>query len=159
MDECLYDSVSPISLPLIGKLLVLAVDTPVLKESPLTSSSLPTPAQSAADVECPLLPAVGSLLPPPLSPSAALSVPSADPAPVVLLDTPSPAPSPYSGEPEEEKAKKLLYCSLCKVAVNSLSQLEAHNKGESFMQHLHQMNTQTLEFGRKLEQCGCFGCR
>uniref|UniRef100_M3XTL4 Zinc finger protein 385B n=1 Tax=Mustela putorius furo TaxID=9669 RepID=M3XTL4_MUSPF len=30
-------------------------------------------------------------------------------------------------ESEEEKAKKLLYCSLCKVAVNSLSQLEAHN--------------------------------
>ncbi|XP_059575185.1 zinc finger protein 385A isoform X2 [Alligator mississippiensis] len=30
---------------------------------------------------------------------------------------------------EEEKAKKLLYCALCKVAVNSLSQLEAHNKG------------------------------
>lgn len=34
-------------------------------------------------------------------------------------------------ESEEEKAKKLLYCSLCKVAVNSLSQLEAHNTGES----------------------------
>lgn len=33
-------------------------------------------------------------------------------------------------ESEEEKAKKLLYCSLCKVAVNSLSQLEAHNTGE-----------------------------
>ncbi|KAG8124864.1 hypothetical protein E2320_022303, partial [Naja naja] len=32
-------------------------------------------------------------------------------------------------ESEEEKAKKLLYCSLCKVAVNSLSQLEAHNTG------------------------------
>ncbi|XP_072306064.1 zinc finger protein 385A isoform X4 [Eucyclogobius newberryi] len=32
-------------------------------------------------------------------------------------------------ETEEDKAKKLLYCSLCKVAVNSLSQLEAHNKG------------------------------
>ncbi|XP_043939900.1 zinc finger protein 385A isoform X2 [Protopterus annectens] len=30
---------------------------------------------------------------------------------------------------EEDKAKKLLYCSVCKVAVNSLSQLEAHNKG------------------------------
>uniref|UniRef100_A0A4W5KF14 Zinc finger protein 385A n=1 Tax=Hucho hucho TaxID=62062 RepID=A0A4W5KF14_9TELE len=44
-------------------------------------------------------------------------------------DTVSPAPSPSSGEPEEDKAKKLLYCSLCKVAVNSLSQLEAHNKG------------------------------
>ncbi|XP_048856361.1 zinc finger protein 385A-like isoform X3 [Brienomyrus brachyistius] len=40
---------------------------------------------------------------------------------------PSPAPSPP--ESEEDKAKKLLYCSLCKVAVNSLSQLEAHNKG------------------------------
>ncbi|KAM6177872.1 LOW QUALITY PROTEIN: zinc finger protein 385B [Rhynchocyon petersi] len=34
-----------------------------------------------------------------------------------------------ASESEEEKAKKLLYCSLCKVAVNSLSQLEAHNTG------------------------------
>uniref|UniRef100_A0A8C4ZNV4 C2H2-type domain-containing protein n=1 Tax=Gadus morhua TaxID=8049 RepID=A0A8C4ZNV4_GADMO len=42
---------------------------------------------------------------------------------------PSQAPSPASGDSEEDKAKKLLYCSLCKVAVNSLSQLEAHNKG------------------------------
>lgn len=33
-------------------------------------------------------------------------------------------------ETEEEKAKRLLYCSLCKVAVNSASQLEAHNSGE-----------------------------
>ncbi|XP_005997846.1 zinc finger protein 385D [Latimeria chalumnae] len=32
-------------------------------------------------------------------------------------------------ETEEEKAKRLLYCSLCKVAVNSASQLEAHNCG------------------------------
>ena len=31
-----------------------------------------------------------------------------------------------STETEEEKAKRLLYCSLCKVAVNSASQLEAH---------------------------------
>lgn len=38
------------------------------------------------------------------------------------------APGPVA-ESEEEKAKKLLYCSLCKVAVNSLSQLEAHNTG------------------------------
>ncbi|CAL9703016.1 unnamed protein product [Knipowitschia caucasica] len=37
--------------------------------------------------------------------------------------------STSSPETEEDKAKKLLYCSLCKVAVNSLSQLEAHNKG------------------------------
>ncbi|XP_039381511.1 zinc finger protein 385D isoform X2 [Mauremys mutica] len=34
-----------------------------------------------------------------------------------------------SVETEEEKAKRLLYCSLCKVAVNSTSQLEAHNSG------------------------------
>ncbi|KAJ7999140.1 hypothetical protein DPEC_G00212310 [Dallia pectoralis] len=46
-----------------------------------------------------------------------------------LVDTSSPDPTPPSGESEEDKAKKLLYCSLCKVAVNSLSQLEAHNKG------------------------------
>ncbi|KAK1332475.1 hypothetical protein QTO34_007154 [Cnephaeus nilssonii] len=38
-----------------------------------------------------------------------------------------------STETEEEKAKRLLYCSLCKVAVNSASQLEAHN---SVMIHL-----------------------
>lgn len=47
------------------------------------------------------------------------------------------SPAPASGrsscpsaETEEEKAKRLLYCSLCKVAVNSASQLEAHNSGE-----------------------------
>ncbi|CAG5891774.1 unnamed protein product [Menidia menidia] len=32
-------------------------------------------------------------------------------------------------ETEEEKAVRLLYCSLCKVAVNSASQLQAHNSG------------------------------
>lgn len=32
-------------------------------------------------------------------------------------------------ETEEEKAMRLLYCSLCKVAVNSASQLQAHNSG------------------------------
>uniref|UniRef100_A0A1A8MLD0 Zinc finger protein 385D n=1 Tax=Nothobranchius pienaari TaxID=704102 RepID=A0A1A8MLD0_9TELE len=32
-------------------------------------------------------------------------------------------------ETEEEKAKRLLYCSLCKVAVNSASQLQAHSSG------------------------------
>ncbi|KAL0961847.1 hypothetical protein UPYG_G00332450 [Umbra pygmaea] len=34
-----------------------------------------------------------------------------------------------TGESEAEKAKRLLYCSLCKVAVNSTSQLQAHNTG------------------------------
>uniref|UniRef100_A0A3P8TEW2 Zinc finger protein 385A n=1 Tax=Amphiprion percula TaxID=161767 RepID=A0A3P8TEW2_AMPPE len=99
------------------------------KEPPLTPSRLPTPTLSSADAECALLPSVSTPLPSSPSPSAALSTPPADPAAAGLPDTPSPAPSMSSGESEEEKAKKLLYCSLCKVAVNSLSQLEAHNKG------------------------------
>ncbi|XP_028262965.1 zinc finger protein 385A-like isoform X3 [Parambassis ranga] len=99
---------------------------PNSKDSPLTPNLLPTPTLSSADTECPLLPPVSTPLP---SPSSPLSTPPADPAAAGLPDTPSPAPSPSLGESEEEKAKKLLYCSLCKVAVNSLSQLEAHNKG------------------------------
>jgi hypothetical protein len=43
--------------------------------------------------------------------------------------TSAPASLPGGSKEEEEKAKRLLYCALCKVAVNSLSQLEAHNKG------------------------------
>lgn len=39
-------------------------------------------------------------------------------------------------ETEEEKAIRLLYCSLCKVAVNSASQLQAHNSGEKLAQHV-----------------------
>ncbi|KAG8452635.1 hypothetical protein GDO86_004428 [Hymenochirus boettgeri] len=34
-----------------------------------------------------------------------------------------------TSESDDDRAKKLLYCALCKVSVNSLSQLEAHNKG------------------------------
>ena len=33
-------------------------------------------------------------------------------------------------ESEDDKAIRLLYCSLCKVAVNSASQLQAHNSGK-----------------------------
>lgn len=40
--------------------------------------------------------------------------------------------TPPEDETEEEKAIRLLYCSLCKVAVNSASQLQAHNSGEGF---------------------------
>uniref|UniRef100_A0A9J8C7L2 Zinc finger protein 385D n=1 Tax=Cyprinus carpio carpio TaxID=630221 RepID=A0A9J8C7L2_CYPCA len=41
-----------------------------------------------------------------------------------------PAVSPETEtETEDEKALRLLYCSLCKVAVNSASQLDAHNSG------------------------------
>ncbi|XP_040281790.1 zinc finger protein 385A isoform X2 [Bufo bufo] len=37
--------------------------------------------------------------------------------------------SSSTAENDDDKSKKLLYCALCKVSVNSLSQLEAHNKG------------------------------
>ncbi|XP_068185312.1 zinc finger protein 385B isoform X2 [Antennarius striatus] len=87
---------------------------------------------------------------PPSSPPSALPAPglsssstsSSKASPPALVTSSSPAPppplastqapsldAPLSVESEEEKAKKLLYCSLCKVAVNSLSQLEAHNAG------------------------------
>lgn len=36
-----------------------------------------------------------------------------------------------TAEGDDDKTKKLLYCALCKVSVNSLSQLEAHNKGKA----------------------------
>nr|XP_020448671.1 zinc finger protein 385A-like [Monopterus albus] len=98
-------------------------------ESPLTPSRLPTLMLSSAEAECSHLSSISSPSPSSPSPFAALSSTPADPVAVGLPDTPSPAPSLSPGESEEEKAKKLLYCSLCKVAVNSLSQLEAHNKG------------------------------
>lgn len=104
---------------------------PNSNRSPPTPSPLPTPAPSSAECECPCLPSLGTPLPSSPSPFATVANPPADPTAASLPETPSPAPSPSSGESEEEKSKKLLYCSLCKVAVNSLSQLEAHNKGYS----------------------------
>ncbi|XP_062975674.1 zinc finger protein 385A isoform X4 [Elgaria multicarinata webbii] len=61
---------------------------------------------------------------------AEISTAAAPAAATAAPATPGGAPqSNGSTKPDEEKAKKLLYCALCKVAVNSLSQLEAHNKG------------------------------
>uniref|UniRef100_A0A3P9IPJ7 Zinc finger protein 385A n=1 Tax=Oryzias latipes TaxID=8090 RepID=A0A3P9IPJ7_ORYLA len=54
--------------------------------------------------------------------------PGSGPVVAAAAGTPT-SSSPSNPETEDDKAKKLLYCSLCKVAVNSLSQLEAHNKG------------------------------
>lgn len=76
--------------------------------------------------------------PPPSSPPSALPAPglssvsasSSSTPPHLPSAPPAPQEAPLLAESEEEKAKKLLYCSLCKVAVNSLSQLEAHNAGE-----------------------------
>ncbi|XP_056156418.1 proline-rich protein 36-like [Lampris incognitus] len=98
------------------------------------STGLPPLVLSSADTEYPLLPPLSApLAPSPSSPtpspSTGLGVLPGDAPVAVPPDAASPAPSPSSADSEEEKAKKLLYCSLCKVAVNSLSQLEAHNKG------------------------------
>ncbi|XP_029370175.1 zinc finger protein 385D-like [Echeneis naucrates] len=70
---------------------------------------------------------------------------SSSPTETVKSPETSPSPSPRTREKEtlrdgdigiapeeeteEEKAIRLLYCSLCKVAVNSASQLQAHNSG------------------------------
>ncbi|XP_035460534.2 zinc finger protein 385B isoform X1 [Scophthalmus maximus] len=110
---------------------------------PASSSSSPpsssSPSSSRAGSEPPpssppsALPAPG--LSSPVSASSSSSSKASPPAPVTSSPTPAPLPPPSSqdaplpAESEEEKAKKLLYCSLCKVAVNSLSQLEAHNAG------------------------------
>ncbi|XP_035860375.1 zinc finger protein 385B isoform X3 [Sander lucioperca] len=109
--------------------------------SPLSSTS---PSSSRPGSEPPpsspptALPASGLFSSSSSSPSSQASPPPPPPAPVTSSSSPAapPPPSqastqnaPLSVESEEEKAKKLLYCSLCKVAVNSLSQLEAHNAG------------------------------
>ncbi|XP_075994660.1 zinc finger protein 385B isoform X2 [Genypterus blacodes] len=68
------------------------------------------------------------------SPSSSTSPPSSSPSALPCSSSsssepPHTLPPGPSHDEEEQKARKLLYCSLCKVAVNSLSQLEAHNAG------------------------------
>ncbi|KAL0963715.1 hypothetical protein UPYG_G00309910 [Umbra pygmaea] len=81
--------------------------------------------------------------PTPASPPSATSVP---PQGLVMRNSgkagfsPTTTASLPTPESEEEKAKKLLYCSLCKVAVNSLSQLEAHNTGSKHKTMLEARN-------------------
>lgn len=108
----------------------------------LTSGALSSlPASPTPPMDSPV-PSVCSLLPaptPPLNPpsssspncgssSSSSDQPGSGPVVAAAAGTPT-SSSPSNPETEDDKAKKLLYCSLCKVAVNSLSQLEAHNKG------------------------------
>ncbi|XP_071191746.1 zinc finger protein 385A-like [Salvelinus alpinus] len=98
--------------------------------SDMTPSPIPMSVQDTPLLPvCPSLPPLSTPMPTTSIPSPALCAPQVDTPMACAPDTLSPAPSLFSGESEEDKAKKLLYCSLCKVAVNSLSQLEAHNKG------------------------------
>ncbi|XP_060618915.2 zinc finger protein 385A isoform X3 [Anolis sagrei] len=104
---------------------------------------LPVPAPTSPEKQpCLASPPVAAAAPaPPLVPSpepsqSTKSVPAwgskAGEAPTATAAPATPGATPQSNgstKPDEEKAKKLLYCALCKVAVNSLSQLEAHNKG------------------------------
>uniref|UniRef100_A0A3P9KRW1 Zinc finger protein 385D n=1 Tax=Oryzias latipes TaxID=8090 RepID=A0A3P9KRW1_ORYLA len=83
-----------------------APPSPSAASSPKDQSVTPAPETNSAGDEKP------SKLGPP-------SEPDADQEAEPETDT----------ETEEEKARRLLYCSLCKVAVNSASQLEAHNSG------------------------------
>ncbi|TKS77580.1 Zinc finger protein [Collichthys lucidus] len=101
---------------------------------PLTTPPTP-PMDSPVPSVCPLLPTPTPPLIPPSSSSPGCSTsstsseqPGSGPPVSGAVGT-SASSSPSNPETEEDKAKKLLYCSLCKVAVNSLSQLEAHNKG------------------------------
>ncbi|XP_051577367.1 zinc finger protein 385D-like isoform X2 [Myxocyprinus asiaticus] len=59
------------------------------------------------------------------------SVSGGEDGPSFTASTPPPVEPEFelNSETEEEKSLRLLYCSLCKVAVNSASQLEAHNSG------------------------------
>ncbi|XP_041097481.1 zinc finger protein 385A-like [Polyodon spathula] len=91
------------------------VAPPPVPESPVPLLPLPMPGGALVSS----LPSQGG--------SAGARTPQPDPAGV-----PNGSPLTPTPESEEEKAKKLLYCALCKVAVNSLSQLEAHNKGERY---------------------------
>ncbi|XP_024142869.1 zinc finger protein 385B isoform X1 [Oryzias melastigma] len=115
---------------------------PFLPSSPLSSSS---PPSGRAGSEPPSSSPPSALPAPGLSSSSSSSS-SSSPAPVTpsscsaALQTSSSQEASLSVESEEEKAKKLLYCSLCKVAVNSLSQLEAHNAGSKHKTMLEARN-------------------
>ncbi|XP_028436690.1 zinc finger protein 385D isoform X2 [Perca flavescens] len=101
---------------------------PALPLASLTTLTTPT-----------LAPAASAIVPSPTAATATATAPETTSAAGgdSALDSPSepdvePEADPEvetDAETEEEKARRLLYCSLCKVAVNSASQLEAHNSG------------------------------
>ncbi|XP_051947944.1 zinc finger protein 385A-like isoform X4 [Xyrauchen texanus] len=92
---------------------------------PVAVSTSPTP-DSPGPSACPLLPTPTTPQPPPASSSSPCCDNTEQAGTGVPGET---SATPSNPETEEDKSKKMLYCSLCKVAVNSLSQLEAHNKG------------------------------
>ncbi|MEQ2209670.1 hypothetical protein XENOCAPTIV_002303, partial [Xenoophorus captivus] len=111
----------------------LPSSTSPLSSSPAISraSSEPPPSSPPSGLPAPvLLSTSSSSFSSKSCPRSSVTPSLSGAAPLALQTTSSSSQdAPLSAESEEEKAKKLLYCSLCKVAVNSLSQLEAHNAG------------------------------
>ncbi|XP_037267556.1 zinc finger protein 385A isoform X2 [Falco rusticolus] len=90
-----------------------------------TPGPMPTAAGEMPD-------STGDQPPAPAAPGAPRPPSPPVPPPAAAAEATGGARGGAGGSEEEEekaKAKRLLYCALCKVAVNSLSQLEAHNKG------------------------------
>ncbi|XP_016379133.1 zinc finger protein 385B isoform X2 [Sinocyclocheilus rhinocerous] len=121
-------------------------DQPEKSAAPLAAHKVPASPQAFMPLCAPAAPAV-ALVPSPFKTAPAHASPPTEPTghAAALQNTSKPAalptaPSEPSAESEEEKAKKLLYCSLCKVAVNSLSQLEAHNTGSKHKTMLEARN-------------------
>uniref|UniRef100_A0A3B5ADG4 Zinc finger protein 385D n=1 Tax=Stegastes partitus TaxID=144197 RepID=A0A3B5ADG4_9TELE len=107
--------------------------------APLPLSPVLRPAQPLASLATPTTPTpapVASLIVPgataataPETTSAAGGDEKLGPPSEPDLEPEAEPETETDAETEEEKARRLLYCSLCKVAVNSASQLEAHNSG------------------------------
>lgn len=106
------------------------------EESPRSSVML-TPVSETSSVE------LVTLSPPQVSPSSQLSEtasntsgPEAPEGPTTesgsLADASSTSGEPQTDEDKDaKKSKAHLHCPVCKVTVNSVSQLEAHNSGKS----------------------------
>lgn len=114
----------------------LPLSPPTLRPAqPLAALTTPSavPAPAPAPAACLKAQSAAAATTPETTTSAAAG---GDERPSQLAPPPEPDQEPEAEpdtetdtETEEEKARRLLYCSLCKVAVNSASQLEAHNSG------------------------------
>ncbi|XP_035529133.1 zinc finger protein 385D [Morone saxatilis] len=106
--------------------------SPVLRLAQPLASLMTLTLPTLAPVASPIVPSTTAATAPETTSAA-----GGDERPSELVspsETPDPEPeaepeAETDAETEEEKARRLLYCSLCKVAVNSASQLEAHNSG------------------------------
>ncbi|KAM3596998.1 uncharacterized protein V6R79_024329 [Siganus canaliculatus] len=108
---------------------------PVAREttSHILSSACAQPSSSDTTSGEPSAGPVSEEVPPCSGPSDTATSPP-DPSPPPRPSTPekethTELEKAAKEETEAEKAMRLLYCSLCKVAVNSASQLQAHNSG------------------------------